>query len=465
MPPHSPSAFAVLFRALDDAERTRFVAALWRARGWETSIADDTVVARAGERTRRIGVIRPGRLRTASLSGLDVVVVTHDRPRVREAAAESDVEYVTPAALRDLLCYGVDREKAATVFSTHFGRSLEVPGSGGEETAVDGADSLPALPTRTGTLSAGAVLVVACLVLAAVFLANPSLLAFGGPPAPTGAVAGTFTPDASGALGGDDGSTPEPSAYPAGLDADGVTNTTRLSDVHLQKTLNRRYAFSFGFGGPADAPGFDDWVAIDWKLVVEHEHAFRVDGAFNGTDGRWRVVGVYANGVTDYRIYRTQNSTRTTESPVDASSADTYAYFGKRLVATYLNASESSVECITETEDGCDRYLVVATGDATGVASDLPDGDASIARYQAIALVRADGFVTDLSVHYYLVRDGASERVSLSFSYDEYGTARITPPAWLSDVRTDDARHSSATPENATEPSPTESAPVVANAP
>lgn len=465
MPPHSPSAFAVLFRALDDAERTRFVAALWCARGWETSIADDTVVARAGERTRRIGVIRPGRLRTASLSGLDVVVVTHDRPRVREAAAESDVEYVTPAALRNLLCYGVDREEAATIFQTHFGRPLEVPGSGEGKTTADDADSLPALSTRTTTPLAGVVLVVACLVLAAVFLANPSLLAFGGPPAPTGTVAGTFTPGASGALGGDGAATPEPSAYPAGLDAEGVSNATRLSDAHLQKTLNRRYAFSFGFGGPAEAPGFDDWVAIDWKLVVEHEHAFRVDGAFNGTDGRWRVVGVYADGVTDYRIYRTPDGTRTTESPVAASSADRYAYFGKRLVETYLNTSESSVECITETEDGCDRYLVVATGDATGVASDLPDGDASIARYQAIALVRGDGFVTDLSVHYYLVRDGVPERVSLSFSYDEYGTAKNAPPAWLSDVRTDDARHSSATSRNGTEPSPTGSTPVVATAP
>lgn len=459
MAPRSPLEFADLFRGLDTADRAAFVAAVWRARGWEATVSDSTVVARDGERTRRILVIRPGWFRVPSLSGVDVVVVTRDRDAVRDAAAESGVEYVTPQVLYDLLCYGIERSDAATIFSTHFGRPLELHRAE-PTTTPDSTFSVPASPPSTAS-----VLVVVCVVIVGLVVADPSLLVFGGPSNAGVIVNGTFTPDEGGALGSDGELPPAPSTYPAGLDQDGVTNATLLADGHLQKTLNRRYAFSFGFGGPAAAPGFDDWVAINWKLYVEHEHAFQVDATFNGTDGNWRTIGVYANGIKDYRIYRTPEGTRTTESPVAASSADTYAYFGKRLVETYLNTTESSVECITETSDSCTRYLVVATGDAPKLASELPGEDTRITGYQAIALVTVDGFVTDLSVHYNLVRNGFPERVSLSFTYDEYGTAKVMPPPWLSEVRTDDARHPTSTPGNATESSPTESTPTVTSTP
>lgn len=459
MAPRSPLEFADLFRGLDTADRAAFVAAVWRARGWEATVADSTVVARDGERTRRILVIRPGWFRVPSLSGVDVVVVTRDRDAVRDAAAEAGVEYVTPQALHDLLCYGIDRDVAATIFSEHFGRSLDAPRRSASTTTSDRSFSVPGTPPSTT-----AVLVAVCVVIAGLVVADPSFLSFGGPSNAAVAVTGTFTPGEDGALGGDVESTAEPSPYPEGLDENGVTNATLLSDVHLQKTLNHRYAFSFDFDGPPAAPGFDDWESIEWELVVEHQRAFLVDAEFNGTDDHWRTVNIYANGVTDYRIYRSPNGSRTSEAPTAASDADSYAYFAKRLVETYLNTTESSVDCVSETDDGCIRYRVVATGNAPDVSSELPE-ETTISNYQAVALVTDDGFVTGFSVSYDLVHDGFPETVSFNFSYDDYGSARISRPAWVSKIRTDDARHPTDTPGNATESSPTESTPAATSTP
>jgi hypothetical protein len=437
VPPRSETEFRDLFRGLSPTDRRRFVGALWEARGWVTDDESDVVVARKGETVRRLRVVQPRWFGSPDVDGVDAVVTTRHRESLQHAAEAAGADYVTPADLRELLLYGVDRADASRLFTEFFDRPLSVPRDA-------------ATPDRTGwtapTISAPspAVLVVALIVvLAGIGMVNPSVFSFDRSASAAGVAAGgEFTPGATGALGGDEGDA-GPSAstgLPPGVSEDGVENASALADAHLSNTLNRRYAFSFDFAGPAAAPDFEDWTAVEWDLVVEHRRAFRVDASFNGTGSDdWRSIGVFANGVRDYRIYRVPGSVRTNEMPAGASDADSYTYFASRVVATYLDTSNSTVTCVNRGATACQRYRIDASGE-TPTLTEMVGDDGTIREYRAVAHVTSDGLVTNLTVNYQYVEDGFPEAVDLRFEYDDYGTARIEPPAWLSTVRDNEER-------------------------
>lgn len=457
---HSDPEFVELFRGLSRTEQRRFVAAVWAARGWEVAVADDAVVARDGEAVRRIRLVRPGWFGSPDLGDADVVVVTSDRDAVRSAASAAGVRYVSLADLREMLLYGVDRAEASALFGSFFDRPLTAPGT----TSSASAASTPAVPIaapgsaamasamrRLASVPPTTVLVAVLVVVAGVAAVSPSLFSL--EPSTNAAAAGpnaTYTPGTTGALGGDDGES-APVGLPPGVSNDGVANASALADAHLSQTTGHRYAFSFDFAGPAAAPDFEEWTAVEWNLVVENPRAFRVDAAFNGSDD-WRTVRVYANGVRDYRIYATSESTRTSDMPAGASDADTYAHFAAGLVERYMNATNSSTDCVERRDGRCRLYRVTAFGGAPTLSQEV-EGDGEIRDYQAVALVRSDGFVTELRVQYDLVTAGFTEVVDARFFYSDYGTARIEAPDWLSTFRDDgpnDTATASAPGENET---------------
>lgn len=431
MPPRSESAFAELFRGLSPTRRRQFVEAVWEARGWEIASAEDDLVARKAGVTRRIRVVHPRWIGTPDLGDADVVVATRDGESLRAAAEAAGIECVSPADLRSMLLYGVERPEGARLFETVFDRPLSVPrAEPASSTFPTGGLSRLSLPKPPAT----AVLVVVLVVLAGLSVADPSLLSPSREPKTSGVgVERTYTPGTTGALGGD-GVSSGPD-LPPGLSEAGVENASVLADAHHSATANRRYAFSFDFAGPAAAPDFGEWTVVEWELVVEHRRAFSVEASFNGTD-RWRSVRIYADGSRDYRIYATPENVRTTEAPVGASDASTYAHFASGLVERYLDTTDSSVTCEAAEAGSCRLYRVNVSGEAPAL-SDRLTGNATIRDYRAVAHVRPDGFVSELVVRYDLVADGSPETVDLRVSYDDYGTARIEKPAWLS--RFDDA--------------------------
>lgn len=454
MPPRSESAFAELFRGLSPTRRRQFVEAVWEARGWEIASAEDDLVARKAGATRRIRVVHPRWFGTPDLGDADVVVATRDGESLRAAVEAAGIEYVSPSDLRSMLLYGVERSEGARLFETFFDRPLSVP----RAEPVPPTSPTVGLPRLSVPKPpATAVLVAVLVVLAGFSVADPSLLS----PSPETKTSGvgverTYTPGTTGALGGD-GASPGPD-LPPGLSEAGVENASALADAHLSATANRRYAFSFDFAGPAAAPDFGEWTVVEWELVVEHRRAFSVEASFNGTD-RWRSVRIYADGSRDYRIYATPENVRTTEGPVGASDASTYAHFASGLVERYLDTTDSSVTCEAVEAGTCQLYRVNASGEAPAL-SDRITGNATIRNYRAVAHVRPDGLVSELVVRYDLVADGFPETVDLRVSYDDYGTARIEKPAWLSrfddDAGGDDRRTTPAgnasvsTAENAT---------------
>lgn len=441
-----------MFRGLPGDRQRRFVAAVWNARGWEATVAGDVVRVTRDGTTQRIRVVRPRWFGTPDFTGADIAVVLSDRERTSVASASLDVEIVTPADLRDQLLYGMDRGVAADIFEAHFDRPLSAPqqgpgpkagglkASGGPVSKYVGWVRLSSHDKSVTVRSPPTTIVLLAVVglLLGFTVVDPSILSLGGNSNAAGvAITGTFTPEAPGAIGGDGEEAAV--AYPAGVDERGVQNASKLGDAHLSQTLNRRYAFSFDFGGPAAAPDFGDWEVVQWDLVVEHRSAFHVDAEFNASDD-WRSIGVYANGVRDYRIYRTPDGTRTTEMPVAASDADSYAHFASVVVERYLNTTESTIQCVDVEGGTCERYRVVATGEPRALTADL-DESASIRHYQAVAFVTPDGFVTSLVVRYDLDTDGLPKAVDLRFNYQEYGTARIQEPSWVDAIREEQGAH------------------------
>lgn len=126
MPAASDAWVARQFSALSAAERRRFLAALWEARGYETGVDGGSVVVH-GDETRRLAVVGRWPWRPCDA---DIVVGVRDTNRARAYADARDAEFVPPAALRRLLLYGIERDDAEDLTREYFGTSVtEAPAS------------------------------------------------------------------------------------------------------------------------------------------------------------------------------------------------------------------------------------------------------------------------------------------------------------------------------------------------
>lgn len=126
MPPIDRSSFSRLVGGLDGETFERFVADLWAARGWRTSIEDGTVVAeRTGSETeRRFLVVDPADPRAAAESISAVVVRGQPSASTRRLADEAGASLVGSEELHQLLLYAIPRDAADELCRQYFGRPL-----------------------------------------------------------------------------------------------------------------------------------------------------------------------------------------------------------------------------------------------------------------------------------------------------------------------------------------------------
>lgn len=118
--------FRRLLGGLDTAEFVAFVAGLWEARGYETRIEGTRVVAGTDSGRTVIAVRHDGSLvgrftgvPTAEGVDAEVVVTSGDPERV---GSTGDTDVLGASDLYDMALYGIDRERCAALFETHFGR-------------------------------------------------------------------------------------------------------------------------------------------------------------------------------------------------------------------------------------------------------------------------------------------------------------------------------------------------------
>jgi hypothetical protein len=213
--------FGRRLRRLDRADLTRFVAALWAASGWSTSVGDGRVVARRhGSTAERVdiavatGVAGVGRALPGTVDA-DLLVAPVGERTSRVLAARVEPEVVDATDLHERLTYAVEADAREHLLETH------VPG---ERPTPSRRVVLSALAASTGAAGAAA------------------LSAHGGAdPDPSSLVwydLGGPTPD--GGAGADEGTTvPDP---PSGNHAVTPTSSSVLSADKLRDCE----------GGPAD---------------------------------------------------------------------------------------------------------------------------------------------------------------------------------------------------------------------
>lgn len=447
MVPLSTAAFERAIRGLSARGRVAFVADVYAARGWTTSVEDGVIVAEMADQTRRIRVADPGRFGVPGMAGVDTLVVAHDREAVREAADAAGVDYVAPAALRDLLLYGLDREVATALFEGHVGTPLLVPpgeADGGvpEPPLSRLAAAVPAISTRATPRRLAVVLALVLFVGFAV--AGPGIVPGTNSAPTTPELTGTFTPDETGAIGADgtDEAPPETvrddSASPPGIGPSSIEDVAALGDAHVDALGDRAYVLRVAGEGPKSDPlvmrGRSAW---NYTVRVETPRHYRYDGRFvfpsrtGANETRVARIDIYADGEDKYRRHIDRNVTSYRRYAIATTDdASGYAEDVRQSLVLFMPPGPAAVECVARLDsDACLAYEVTVTEPPMA----LPD---AAAEYRARAIVDEHGMVHSLQVRYTLPDgDGSRELVRFSLTYEQLGDVTVSTPSWLDEAK------------------------------
>ncbi|UVE51798.1 hypothetical protein KU306_01925 [Haloferax larsenii] len=431
--PHR-SRFCDRFRAASASERRQFVADLWDARGWETTIEADLVVARRGNETVRIaaesgpfGVSLPSQLsrlsrlsrflrlshpsrlprlrrlsRFSPLSGppqtADVVVTLDD-------AESTAARCISPGDLYEIARYGIPEADSNDLFQTHFGDALDDP-----------APELPRTQRTPSSTATALGLVVALAVLLAVVGLPGSPLALD---AQTGETrqspTAAGTPEAT--------PTPEPRVVAPGVTSAGIQNASVLAAAHRDAVTNHSYEWTLGY---RESIAGDETGREVEVVRVERPHVYSVEtqraGRLRAYPRPTSAEDSFADGTYRYsrRPMEPDGFAVRVIDPDVLDGPGRQATRAERYVEWYLSTGDSRV-VNTTTDGGMRVYRVVGRG------TDFPRSR----QYEVVALVEEDGFVRSLTVTYE-TRDGLG--ITVWFEYDDVDETRIETPPWVSPI-------------------------------
>jgi hypothetical protein len=433
MAPPSSEEFVARFRSLSPDERTAFVADLLSARGWQTDRDGRCVVASAGGHTRRVAV---GTRRQGVAPGVDgdadaVVRVPSRTDRLasllgRDAdGRDQAATVVDPADLHEQLLHAIGREQATRLYREHFDAEFD----------RDRGASSATPPSRVAALATAGVL-LALVVLAAV--AGTALDGTDRSPlstsTPTPAVSeGSNVPAPSGAL-------VERTATAVsrpGVSASNIRNVSRLRQLHGRMLAPGPVAMRTTFRGPRFVTGFDtrasgydedDEVALDVCAVSDRRYSigWRTNFGVSDTSTSNTSYARFADGSSEYRriVRDGEVSYRLTRLPDVRNGSETIRSVTDIVLFRYLNTTQRRVDTIRN--DIEPRYRLVATGEPARL-------DHAVQDYRAIAIVRPDGFVTDIRVSY--VHPGTQAPVQITAEYEPQCEID-DPPEWYDEART-----------------------------
>jgi len=393
--PTPPSEVGRAFRALSPADRRELLARLWAERGYDTRIDGEDVVA-AADGAERLA-----------------------------AAADAGADYLDEGDLRDLLLYGIDRERGVALCRELLG--IEPLVDPEAERSLD----------PVARLRANAAPIAAVLVVAAVLVAGAALPTTGGggvsvddaTPAnvtdgvrPVGAAPNATAANGTATNASADGA----AAFPDGLSAGGVVDAEALASAHERVVEGRSYRFEYHFAGPASEEGFGDYRRISLSATVEAGERYLVEGRFvPGNASEPTVsVAVFANdrtqlirrsvgGEVSYRRGLPGQGPGVTDDATD-------------LVIRLLGAQDSAVIPLEDAETDA-AFDVRVRDDPRTVPGDVRG-------YRAGALVDGDGFVRQLEASYTRIVDGEARQVQAGFEYDDVGVAVVERPAWYDEA-------------------------------
>lgn len=437
MPPLREEEFEREFRGLSPSDRTAFVAALWTARGWDTTITDGVIVAErdGGGEQQRIRAVNPGRFGTPEIADIDVLVAARDRERIREEAIGAEIEYVPPGELYDLLLYGIERETAAQIYDEWFDEPLlrtapAAGGNAGEPGRIGPSAVVPFLVENRRVLS-----ILTLVLLVGVAVAAPALTSG---PTPAQSPAATEQ-ETFGEVDEFNSETASPSAteesqYPPGVSPAGVVNASELADAHVRGVRNRSRVRSLNAREPRNATYISGATQRNVTVWIRNETNYRAESVSTVTvDNQTFEISSYAadgslyqrvvypegveyspNGTIDYYRY-----------PADENPATKYDEVEPYLDLFFEGAESTVVTCAIDYDTDCPTYRLEVTGGPPATVS------AAAEEYRALAIVSDTGVITTIRVSY-TVPNSDGKRVQATFSLDyQFGDVELSAPGWL----------------------------------
>lgn len=453
MPPVSTAAFGRALRSLGPDERAAFVADLWTARGFETTVEGTTVVAthpgRSGRTRIACGPTNRG------LEDVDAVIALEEA----SGADSADARVIGAGDLREMLLYALDRDEARALTERHLGRPLVSPASASAN--LIGSPR----PTRRQLVALGLlVVVVAGLAVGTSTgpVAHPdsSVEATDAPVPPTTrtetgtprpfqatriplAFAGPRTARAGGDL----------FRYPPGLGTSGVTEVEALASAHRSVLADERWSLRMVHDGTLDLlHPFRRWDTVEQTLVRTGPTRYRFDvvGVAQHANASFTSVTYvdYGDGTANFRreYGPPSNRFRRTRLPTDGPPG-VFASVSASYVRRYLATTESRTDPIQI--EGQPHTLVAASGTPKAFAR-------TVTNYTAIAVVDRRGVVERLVVEYTLLRrvpDPDPNGIATPYAPDDEvptepigqvrfemvlsdrGTATLTAPSWYEQAR------------------------------
>jgi len=430
-------------RRLNTASCRDLVADLWTARGFETSVEGNVVVATRGG-TRQV-IYPVGRRRFGSPPAPDrpvdaVVAVADGEDAI--AAVGKGAQPFDATDLRKMLFYAIDRETTARLCERHLGarpEQLRPP----LRTRMRRRASEPV--TRTRVAAAVALAAVALVVLGVGVVALTDASGAGADPGTEASVpsldrvVAVAGPDNRSAITGSASLPDEATAsdidasrLPPGVSATGITNLSALADAHARAVGNQSYTLWLDLYQTRGREPGGERLQRDMDVAVAGErHLLRTETE-NESGGRRPVQTVYHDGTSWYVAdhdngtvsYRRASSKPPLVAPEPSRLEDS-------LVLDYLSARETTV---TRVEGGGEvRYQIVGEGQSAARRS------RTVGNYTVTATVTPEGLVRDLAVTADIRTRTGSHDVRFEVTYGRFSETTVEQPEWVSREFGDDA--------------------------
>jgi len=461
----SGAAFRARLAELPVRERARFVAELYRARGWtaEVGTGDDAPLVsliRDGQRRRlllhvarrlSIPLPLPGSL-SRGLSvpsllgvgvrvpdGVDAVVTPRSgRPR----GVPPDVSVIDGGALYERAVHGIDAAARERLFEQFFGRPAIGPDSD-RAGGWNGADG----PTGGSAPDAGrwrtlhvALGVVALVLVAAAVVGLPAdsdvLGVRGAADGDPGDRSGIGTPTPFVGTGGgangtgtapDAGGTatpepPPPDAYPPGVNESGIVDPEALLAAHARQLEFHNYRMVLTYSEYDDVGRIGERELV---ATVRHPRLARTSlseqGAGFGVADPVPFTELFADGNAIYYRQETPEGTRYSIERGRMLAAQAAA-FGRPYLTGALDVDSSRL--VGSTVRGDERlFRISIRGDTDPRTEDVT----------GLLVVDGDGAVHQFRRQY--APSGSDEiQAEVTLLY-EFGVGEVEPPAWLAEAR------------------------------
>ncbi|WP_416840003.1 hypothetical protein [Haloferax sp. DFSO52] len=462
---------------LDPQAALSFVADVWRARGFETVVDSNVVIARRHGQTTVLAPVCGRWIRGLSQQfhpggdgDIDVVVSLGNDRRGHALARTHRARHIDSTALVEMLLYALERPEAERLCERHFGARIDdLPPPLRTRTRQrldrfeERVSRITPPPSRVVAVLLVFVLVVSGGAMSSGLIDSPfaettytsvgttgdSAATAGAQPTvepyeqPTRATSTNESTTASSTqppmfVGGVARGELEPVepgelASVPGVTETGITNLSALSEAHDATLSNQSYTLWLDTYRPRDDDPNSTRVQYDTDVAVSGDSYLVAESTETGrTRARLRTVNYDGS---DWYVIEHQNGSQQTRR-IDGETGTPPLQFEPRqlnslLVRQYLSTQTTNVT--GKVRVGNTTYYRVEGSGRQSSSWVEPIRD-----YQFVAYVDDRGMVSDVTVTYRLLTDDGDYNVRFEWTYGHLGSTFVSRPSWAPQTETSD---------------------------